>query len=580
MMMQDLPNNIISLFYNDALAKAKEYIQSRMHIEISREGDDYCHIKKLNQDSTIWLISTNIQEHPLMVYMAIPPTFPDVLPKCYLSKQDYDNIKIKPIPHIDRDHFICTRDKNIVYIDENQPGQAIEKLLLIAIEIVNRGIHGDSQADIKTEFLAYWNDTNSEHIILTCPLYNRPYNIYSLSPEIFGSTQLIAPSDQYITTWLNKISVSHSIKQSGIAYCIPVNKLPDIIPNSYHDLCGFFNTDKLKGDIIICYNNCNDIAYAFKWHNDFNMIEVNGFRKGKAPLPLIMKRINDLPLQKLHLVRLDHDRLIRRAVGMCNKTYDEKELVLIGCGSIGSSLAMLLTKSGITNFILIDHDNLNEENIARHLCGCDLAKSHPKKSSSVKTVLEKHMPTVTCQAHDKNILDIMRDDVNLFDNSDLIITAIANMGAERRINHYFRLHKNKPVVYLWLEPYGIAGHILYITPKNGACFKCVIEEMGSFRYSVAAKNQDLLQRESGCQSTFTPYGAADLEIFCGIACKTILKLLITPPEMSTLTTWIGDKEYFTSLGHKISDKYRIHESYGLYEQLLDQDPGCEICKIR
>ena len=43
-------------------------------------------------------------------------------------------------------------------------------------------------------------------------------------------------------------------------------------------------------------------------------------------------------------------------------------VVIVGCGSIGSHLAMCLAKSGVSKFTLIDNDIVVAENVPRHLC--------------------------------------------------------------------------------------------------------------------------------------------------------------------------------------------------------------------
>jgi tRNA A37 threonylcarbamoyladenosine dehydratase len=44
-------------------------------------------------------------------------------------------------------------------------------------------------------------------------------------------------------------------------------------------------------------------------------------------------------------------------------------VLIAGCGSGGSSVALQLVMSGIHNFALIDNDTLGPENVIRHICG-------------------------------------------------------------------------------------------------------------------------------------------------------------------------------------------------------------------
>src|ERR1700734_1041849 len=45
------------------------------------------------------------------------------------------------------------------------------------------------------------------------------------------------------------------------------------------------------------------------------------------------------------------------------------KVLVAGCGSGGSSVALQLVMSGIRNFTLLDNDTLEVENVIRHVCG-------------------------------------------------------------------------------------------------------------------------------------------------------------------------------------------------------------------
>jgi molybdopterin/thiamine biosynthesis adenylyltransferase len=239
---------------------------------------------------------------------------------------------------------------------------------------------------------------------------------------------------------------------------------------------------------------------------------------------------------------------------------------------------MLLAKSGFQLLTLVDDEDLTEENVARHLCGCHEVATIQSKVRAVKQTLERHLPYVVCDAKESDVLDLLINAPETFRVVRLVIFATGNMAAERRANDFFQTVMPKPVVYLWIEPFGVGGQVLYVSPGRGGCYRCCFDSNGAFRFAVAANGQKFARREAGCQTTFTPYGAADLEIFCAIACKEIIQIIQRSPDRNTLTTWIGDKEQFESAGFKISDAYAAHESYSLYRREVSRQPSCEICR--
>lgn len=50
---------------------------------------------------------------------------------------------------------------------------------------------------------------------------------------------------------------------------------------------------------------------------------------------------------------------------------DHKRAVILGCGSVGSLVAMELARSGVGHFLLADPDVMEYHNICRHQCGIE-----------------------------------------------------------------------------------------------------------------------------------------------------------------------------------------------------------------
>ena len=50
---------------------------------------------------------------------------------------------------------------------------------------------------------------------------------------------------------------------------------------------------------------------------------------------------------------------------------NSKRVVILGCGSVGSLVAMELARAGVGNFLLADPDTMEYHNICRHQCGIE-----------------------------------------------------------------------------------------------------------------------------------------------------------------------------------------------------------------
>ncbi|TAE94470.1 MAG: ThiF family adenylyltransferase, partial [Oscillatoriales cyanobacterium] len=66
----------------------------------------------------------------------------------------------------------------------------------------------------------------------------------------------------------------------------------------------------------------------------------------------------------------ERSELYSRSKGLLETSVLENcKIGVVGLGSGGSTVALELAKAGVGNFVLIDFDRLELENVARHICG-------------------------------------------------------------------------------------------------------------------------------------------------------------------------------------------------------------------
>src|SRR4051812_26711960 len=78
-------------------------------------------------------------------------------------------------------------------------------------------------------------------------------------------------------------------------------------------------------------------------------------------------------------------------------------VLIAGCGSGGSQVALQLVMSGIKNFDLYDNDILGEENVIRHACG--LRYVGQPKTDALADLLRDRNPAIKVT---KNQVDLMQ----------------------------------------------------------------------------------------------------------------------------------------------------------------------------
>lgn len=108
----------------------------------------------------------------------------------------------------------------------------------------------------------------------------------------------------------------------------------------------------------------------------------------------------------------------------------DKPLVILGCGSVGSKLAVHLGRSGIGGMTLIDQESFSPHNAARHALIPENPSLAGNKAELVKQALEK-LSHPDCRAFSDDVVAVLRDPA-LFsqrvpENTLLIIDATASL---------------------------------------------------------------------------------------------------------------------------------------------------------
>lgn len=113
-----------------------------------------------------------------------------------------------------------------------------------------------------------------------------------------------------------------------------------------------------------------------------------------------------------------------------NEIIKYKKIVIVGCGGIGSPLALLLVKGGFLNLTLIDNDKIEEINIQRQIYNEIDIKDF--KVDSLKKYLILANSTVKVKIFNEylNGLNIS----TMCNGADLIIDASDNFETRRVIN--------------------------------------------------------------------------------------------------------------------------------------------------
>ena len=195
--------------------------------------------------------------------------------------------------------------------------------------------------------------------------------------------------------------------------------------------------------------------------------------------------------------------------------------------------------------------------------------------------MKKHFPQIDCQAINEDIIDLLEQNEMYLEKYDMSILALGDKSVERRINYLAKKGIIKsPLIFIWMEPFGVAGHLFYLYPANEGCLQCCFDAEGNFIHSVAKYNKDFFKRETGCQSTYIPYSNLEIDSFINSVSREILFCLEKKLKQSYLMTWLGDLTFFKSLGYQINDIWAADLNYTIHRKEIKKSNYCELCKVK
>lgn len=146
-----------------------------------------------------------------------------------------------------------------------------------------------------------------------------------------------------------------------------------------------------------------------------------------------------------------------------------KLVVVVGVGMVGSQIAKELAKCGVGRLRVIDHDELERPNLARHALGDDYLGWNKAEALAVHLA---HIEGLHTEAVPRKIDLSVSDDllVRWFADADLIIAATDEHDAQRRVGK-IALRLGIPSIFPALYVEG-GGEIIVQLDHLLPCFSC------------------------------------------------------------------------------------------------------------
>lgn len=214
----------------------------------------------------------------------------------------------------------------------------------------------------------------------------------------------------------------------------------------------------------------------------------------------------------------------------------QRKVAIIGCGALGSGIAVMLAKAGVSHLILVDREILGWENIRRHELGAEWVGV--SKTRALKSRIERSIADISqVDAHACGIQSLLELNPALLNGVDLVISATGDWGTDAFINYVANQREAPlPVLYTWMEAYALAGHSVLLSGGKGS-FTDGFDEVGNFKGKASVAG---LKLPPECGNSTSPFGAIELAQVQAAASRLALEALTGRHETDIWRTWTAD----------------------------------------
>lgn len=186
------------------------------------------------------------------------------------------------------------------------------------------------------------------------------------------------------------------------------------------------------------------------------------------------------------------DRLFTRIERLFDvKAFAQLSVMIAGCGSGGSQVAQFLAMSGLRNFVLVDNDELQIENVIRHVCG--IRYIGWRKTSALADILRDRNPQVEITEIDLDLLSWkgLQETIN---NVDVVVVGTDSESSRYRLNEVC-VETNTPFTVGRVFTRGIGGEVYAYRPARSGCLACLEGVLERTHYREGVREVDLATDE-------------------------------------------------------------------------------------
>lgn len=464
-----------------------------------------------------------------------PVTFPDTLPKIYLTKQAG---RPAVVPHVNRPGQICCFEPSTV-VNGASPLGILNAVLAKAEVIWTKKYSPDELlAEVEVEFTAYWENGEYNPLFLCNGAVDHD-RILGITDEVLASNRTVH--------WVALIE-PRKIAKERIALVVEVPRerlielltdtgktllaLPDL-PIALDTLRGYLAKGTMRKltleawIVLGCETAAGNVFVGLQVVTRFEVDFKKGDFATQSRAWLTKNSFRRVAVQDVRGRRLR----ARTAGAERKQELTDARVALAGCGSLGGFVADGLARAGVCHWLLMDTDILRPENVARHLLNFDAL--YLPKAVAVGAALKRRFADLEIEASSLPVqTEAGKAKVEKF-GPTLLLSATGDTNTDLTLSESCRKGAIGDCCFLWVEPNLAAGHLVFQPRGYAMGLHDLHEQVGAdayyYRHRVLADPRSLHQIEMGCQVVFTPYSGADMQQFAYAAVLEVAQILRARP---------------------------------------------------
>ena len=198
---------------------------------------------------------------------------------------------------------------------------------------------------------------------------------------------------------------------------------------------------------------------------------------------------------------------------------------ILGCGSVGSLVALELARSGVGRFVLIDSDIVEYHNLCRHQCSIMDVGNY--KVYAVSKRIKEINPSAQVYCYPDIVEQVSRE---IFDEychpGEAILVGCADNRTADVYANSIAVAFGVPFISIGFWERAFAGEIFYWLPKaDMPCYRCALGDGGDLSQRQSTNRRIYTTQEDLSKVNFEPGISVDINFVTTIGIKLILDIL-------------------------------------------------------